>query len=75
MFGSGAAQFRVEPLRDLLRGAFAKGEEIKDFEADGEFAKIGRRRLVLNARRIGTSPAMLIAIEDATAGKLVSAEA
>jgi two-component system CheB/CheR fusion protein len=75
LFGSGAGQFRVQPLRDRLQGVLAKGAEIKNFEVDGEFAKIGRRRFVLNARRIGTSPTILIAIEDATARKQVSAEA
>ena len=69
LLGSGAAQFRVQPLRDLLQGVLAMGAEIEDLEVDAEFAKIGRRRLVLNARRIGASQTILIAIENATARK------
>jgi two-component system, chemotaxis family, CheB/CheR fusion protein len=75
LFGSGAAQFRAQQVRNLLQGVLSKGAEIKDFEVDAEFAKIGRRRFVLNARRIDTSQTILIAIEDFTGRKPVQAKA
>ncbi len=49
-----------------MREVLAKGTEINAFEIDQEFPEIGRRRLVVNARRIASTQTILIAIEDAT---------
>ena len=53
-------------LRQRLRDVLAKGSEINGFEIDQEFPEIGRRRLVVNARRIANTQTILIAIDDAT---------
>ncbi|MGA2713603.1 MAG: chemotaxis protein CheB [Bryobacteraceae bacterium] len=74
-FGQGAGQFKVSRLRELLQGVLSKGNEIKDFEVDQQFAGIGRRHLVLNAHKVDTSKRILIAIEDFTERKQAQEEA
>lgn len=68
-FGTGVGQCNVPRLRELLRDVLSKGLEIKDFDVDQDFRGIGRRRLVLNARRIDATQTVLIAIEDVTERK------
>ena len=65
-FGQGAGQSSGSVLRERMREVLAKGSEIRAFEIDQEFPGIGRRRLVVNARRIASTQTILIAIEDAT---------
>lgn len=74
LFELGRGQWNVPRLRVLLQDILPKSTEIKDFEVDQEFAEIGRRRLVLNARKIETSKTILIAIEDVTARKQAQEE-
>jgi PAS domain S-box-containing protein len=69
-FGPGAGQCNASRFRDQLQDVLSKGTEIKDFELDQDFPEIGRRRLVLNARKIGTTTTILIVIEDVTERKL-----
>ena len=66
-FGQGPGQSSGSVLRERMRDVFSKGSEISAFEVDQEFPAIGRRRLVVNARRIASTQTILIAIEDATA--------
>ena len=66
-FGQGPGQSSASVLRERVREVLAKGKEISAFEIDQEFPEIGRRRLVLNARRIASTQTILIAIEDVTA--------
>jgi len=68
-FGTGAGQCNVARLRELFREVLSKGTEIKDFDVDQDFPEIGRRRLVLNARRIDPTQTILIALEDITERK------
>ena len=62
----GDGQWRVPRLRELLDEILPQSTRIEDFEIDQTFPRVGRRRLVLNARRIETSKTILIAIEDFT---------
>jgi PAS domain S-box-containing protein len=73
-FGPGAGQCTAPRLRKLLQDILSKGAEINDFEIDQPFPKIGRRRLLLNARQIDTSKTILIAIDDVTARKQAQEE-
>ncbi len=72
-FGLGAGSKGLR-LRELLQDVLSKKVEIKAFEIDQDFPKIGHRYLVLNARQIETSRAdasktILIAIQDFTEQK------
>ena len=74
-FGPGAGQCRESRLQELLRDVLPDKAELKAFEIDQDFPQIGRRRLVLNARRIGSTQTILIAIEDATERKQAQEQA
>jgi PAS domain S-box-containing protein len=74
IFGPGPGQCNVPRLRELLQDVLSKGTEIKDFEVDQTFPEIGRRRLMLNARRIGLTQTILIVIEDSTGRKQAQEE-
>jgi PAS domain S-box-containing protein len=73
-FGTGPGQAVAPELRGLLRDVLSDKTEIKDFEIDQAFPRIGRRRLVLNASRIASTQTILIAIEDATVRKQAQEE-
>ncbi len=73
-FGPGPGQSAAPRLPDLLGDVLAKGGEIKAFEIDQAFPRIGRRRLVLNASRIASTQTVLIAMEDATVRKQAQEE-
>ena len=75
LFGPGTGQMPVPGVEKLLQDVLSKGTEIKNLEVDQEFAKIGRRRLVLNARQIQASKTILIAIEDFTERKQAQEDA
>ncbi len=66
LFDLGGGQWSVPRLRELLKDILPKNSAIEDFEVDQEFPAIGRRLLVLSARRIESSNSILIAIEDFT---------
>jgi two-component system CheB/CheR fusion protein len=73
-FGTSAGQWSGPRLRDLLGDVLAKSTEVKDLEHDHDFPEIGRRTLLLRARRIRTSGMILIAIEDVTERKQAQKE-
>ena len=73
-FGHGQGQCHPQRLRERLREVLTRGTEINGFEIDQEFPEIGRRRLVLNARRIAGTQTILIAIDDATERKRAQEE-
>lgn len=71
----GNRQWEIPKLRELLDGVSAKTPQFEDVEVDHEFPDIGRRVMLLNARRIvrdaqGTG-LILLAIEDITERKRV----
>jgi two-component system CheB/CheR fusion protein len=69
LFELGKGQWNIPPMRKLFEDTLPKSGEIKDFEIDQEFAEIGRRVLVLSARRIAASQTTLVTIEDFTERK------
>jgi len=70
LFELGKSQWAIPQLRELLEEILPRDSHFDDFEVDGEFESIGRRSMVLNARRLpsvgGILGLILLAIEDAT---------
>ena len=70
IFDIGNHQWDIPALRELLEEIIPKNAHFNNFEVDHEFPLIGRRTMVLNARRIyregkGTEM-ILLALEDIT---------
>jgi PAS domain S-box-containing protein len=77
-FALGNGQWDIPRLRELLEDILPRDAHFDDFQVDHEFEGIGRRSMVLNARRLtsadGQPGQVLLAIEDATE-RLRAAEA
>ncbi len=71
----GNHQWDIPKLRDLLERILPKDSTFDDFEVEHDFETIGRRVMLLNARRIYTegnrTQMILLAIEDITERKRV----
>lgn len=69
----GDGQWDIPSLRKLLEKILPKNTHFEDYEVDHEFRKIGRKIMLLNARRIftadRTSQIILLAMEDVTKQK------
>ena len=67
----GGGQFDFPKLRDLLTRAALTNSSIEDVEIERDFERIGRRTILLNARRIEQEDAgmILLAFEDITERK------
>jgi diguanylate cyclase (GGDEF)-like protein/PAS domain S-box-containing protein len=69
----GSRQWDIPKLRELLQEILSKGTVFDDFEVEHEFPAIGRRTMLLNARKIsggiGMEEMILLAIEDVTERK------
>src|SRR5205085_36471 len=78
LFELGNRQWDIPRLRGMLEDILPRDSHFDDFAVDHEFEGLGRRSMVLNARRLppaGARPGMiLLAIEDATE-RLRAAEA
>jgi two-component system, chemotaxis family, CheB/CheR fusion protein len=48
----GNGQWNIPALRALLEETLPQNPKVSDFEIDHEFPRIGRKKIVLNARRI-----------------------
>jgi PAS domain S-box-containing protein len=62
----GNGQWDIPRLRELLEDILPQNEAFDDFEVEHDFADIGTRIMVLNARRIDHLQFILLAIEDQT---------
>jgi len=64
----GAGEWDVQQIRNLLETMLPKTRRIIDFPVEVNFRRLGRRKLVFNARRLGSKeePLVLLAIEDVT---------
>ncbi len=73
IYDLGDKQWNIGPLRELLEDILPKNSQLTDFEVDHVFPRIGRRIVLLNARRLqpdGEDTHMiLLAIEDVTERK------
>jgi two-component sensor histidine kinase len=62
----GNGQWDIPRLRRLLQDILPKQNEFDDFEVEHEFEQIGRRTMLLNARRLDHEHLVLLAIRDVT---------
>jgi two-component system CheB/CheR fusion protein len=67
----GNRQWNLAELKSRLTKVFSLNTEFKDFVVEHEFPDIGRKRMILNARRIlqregSVKPMILLAVEDVT---------
>ena len=70
VFELGNRQWDIPKLRTLLEEVLPNNHSFRDFEVEHEFLMIGRKNLLLNARRVHrqnrTDELILLAIEDIT---------
>jgi two-component system cell cycle sensor histidine kinase PleC len=73
IYDLGNRQWDIPKLRELLEDILPKKTTFDDYEVEHDFISIGRRTMLLNARRIPSPPekpkAILLAIEDITKRK------
>jgi PAS domain S-box-containing protein len=73
IYDLGDKQWDIPELRKLLEDILPKNTEFNDFEVTHDFPEIGKKKMVLNARRIfqgiGGTGTILLAIEDTTERK------
>ena len=73
IFEVGNRQWDIPGLRILLENILPTNQHFEDFEVEHDFPEIGRRTMLLNARRLtreeGTADLILLAIEDVTERK------
>src|SRR5207253_7618938 len=70
----GNGQWNIPKLREWLEDILPRNSFFDDFEVTHDFERIGRRTMLLNARRLNTGQAdapqrILLAIDDITEGK------
>jgi two-component system, chemotaxis family, CheB/CheR fusion protein len=76
LYDLGNGQWNVPKLRMMLGEVLSKETPIVDFEAEHDFPRLGKKTMLLNARKIyGPShePRMLLAIEEITERKNANA--
>lgn len=70
LYDLGNRQWDIPALRQLLEEVLPKNAKVEDFLVEHEFPRIGRKRMLLNARRIEQedhrTERILLAIEDIT---------
>src|SRR5659263_190037 len=77
LFDLGNGQWDIPKLRELLEKVLPKSTSIEDFEVEHDFPAIGRKTMLLNARRIRSKTGatqILLAIEDITERKRAEEE-
>jgi len=63
------SQFDIHRLRELLSAILPDDDAFEDFEIEHEFDRLGRRTMLLNARRLDDHQMILLALEDVTERK------
>ena len=70
LYELGNDQWDIPKLRTLLEQVLPQSSQVQDFEVEHDFPNIGRRTMLLNARRLhqlnGGQELILLAIEDMT---------
>jgi PAS domain S-box-containing protein len=78
IYDLGNKQWDIPKLRELLETILPEKATFENYEVEHDFATIGRRTMLLNARQIqrvlGKEKIILLAIEDITARKQVEEE-
>ncbi len=69
IYDLGNGQWNIPRLRELLENILPNKGRVEDFEVSHDFPHLGRRRMMLNARRTEPQPGqklILLYIEDVT---------
>jgi signal transduction histidine kinase len=70
LYELGAGQWDVPALRPLLEEVIPRDGQVRDFAVEHDFPRLGRRTMLLNARRVaqagGPGRRILLAVEDVT---------
>ena len=70
LYNLGNEQWNIPKLRAVLDEVLSKGAPVVDFEVEHDFPELGKKIMLLNARKIEDGhndvPLMLLAIEDVT---------
>ena len=70
LYELGDGQWNIPTLRTVLEDVIPKQRAVEAYEVEHEFPTIGRRVMLLNARKVfdedGSAAALLLAIEDVT---------
>lgn len=78
LYELGNGQWNVPPLRKLLQEIIPQHITMEDYEVEHEFPMIGRRTMLLNARKVfyegNNSTSLLLAIEDVTERRALERE-
>jgi two-component sensor histidine kinase/PAS domain-containing protein len=74
VYDLGNRQWDIPDLRRLLGEVLPDNEFFENFEVEHEFEAIGRRHMLLNARRVDQLQLILLAIEDVTARRRAEQE-
>jgi PAS domain S-box-containing protein len=69
LFEFGTAHWNIPELRRLLTEVLPEKRTMEDFQLEHEFPNIGRKALLLNARRIEPMDMILLVMEDITERK------
>ncbi len=73
IYDLGSGQWNVPSLRELLDEIIPKDASLEDYEVEVDFPDLGKKRMLLNARRIpameGQPALILLAMEDMTDNK------
>lgn len=73
LYDLGNGQWDISRLRSLLDEVLSKNQAVADYEVEHEFRDIGRRCMLLNARKlaqgVGRDELILLAVEDITERK------
>ncbi len=69
LYALGQQEWDIPELRELLETLLPRDQSFEDYKVEQDFPGVGRCTLLLNARRLadrgGTSPLILLAMEDA----------
>jgi PAS domain S-box-containing protein len=78
IYDLGNGQWNIPALRTLIEGVMQDGKEFRDFEVTHDFPQLGRRVMLINARKLWTKESdsllVLMAIEDVTERKRIHDE-
>lgn len=70
VYSLGNGQWKIQKLKILLEDILPKNTHFEDFQVEHDFPKIGKKIMILNARRIYSPgeqrPIILLAMEDIT---------
>ncbi|SFQ21980.1 PAS domain S-box-containing protein [Tranquillimonas alkanivorans] len=73
VYDLGNGQWDIPALRVLLHNVLPNNNTFNDYEVDHEFKDIGRKTMILNARRVDHLQLILLAIEDQTEARRAAA--